>query len=165
MKKLFFFSVLATIVFVTGCKSKAETEAIQNAKEVQTIVKNSMPGTVPTTADGYTMRAKINGQEWAATEMMPPEVPSRIIGSNNDDYISFPYDRRNMVVGDKIKFGDRTSPDMFMLGELWGAKTGEIEITKVEQNYAEGKFFFTASQTNSEKTVAVTDGFFRVLFK
>ena len=164
MKK---YSILffALLIVLGSCKSKAENDATEAAKAIQTPVKKNTPGTVPTSSEGYTMKAKINGKEWEATEMMPPEKPSRIIGSNNEDYISFPYDRRSMVVGDKTEFGEGMSPDMFMLDEMWGAKKGEMQITKVTGNFAEGTFFFTASQSGSNKTVAVTDGFFRVLFK
>lgn len=157
--------VFSMVVVFASCKSKAENDAIKTTTDVQATLKQYSPGEVPTSSQGYTMRAKINGKDWEAATMMPPEKPSRIIGSNNEDFISFPYDRRMMVVGDKTKFGEGMSPDMYMLDDMWGAKTGELEITKVTDDFAEGTFFFTASQSTSDKTVAVTDGFFRILFK
>ena len=48
---------------------------------------------------------------------------------------------------------------------LWTASKGEMELTKVDDNLAEGKFYFTAKGFQSYKTIEVTDGFFRILFK
>jgi hypothetical protein len=44
---------------------------------------------------------------------------------------------------------------------IYGGNTGEMEITKADGNWAEGKFFFTCSGS-TDKTVSVTDGFFRI---
>jgi hypothetical protein len=45
---------------------------------------------------------------------------------------------------------------------MWvvGWQKRQMEITKVDNNWAEGKFYFTGSR--SDKTVEVTDGFFRI---
>jgi hypothetical protein len=43
-----------------------------------------------------------------------------------------------------------------------GGRKGEMEITKVDDNWAEGKFSFTGSASSTTKTVEVTDGFFRI---
>jgi hypothetical protein len=37
-----------------------------------------------------------------------------------------------------------------------------MEITKVADNWAEGSFNFTAVCSSSDKTVKITDGFFRI---
>lgn len=164
MKKHSLF-VIAVTILLAGCKSKAENDAAQTANDIQTIVKQNTPGTVPTSSDGFTMKAKINGKDWQATAMMPPEKPGRIIGYVDKDYISFPYDRRDIVVGEKTKFGENYGVDLFMMDNIWGAKTGEMEITKVDDKSAEGKFHFTATGLDSDKKLDVTDGFFRILFK
>lgn len=39
-----------------------------------------------------------------------------------------------------------------------------MELTKVDDNMAEGKFYFTATGFQSDKTVEVTDGFFRIVW-
>ncbi|GAA4751021.1 hypothetical protein [Flavisolibacter ginsenosidimutans] len=165
MEKYSLLVIAFTIVFAS-CKSKAENDAVQTANEIQATVKQNTPGTVPTTSEGFMMKAKINGKDWEATAMMPPERPSRIIGYDNNDYISFPYDRRDMVVGEKTKLGENhAGVDVFMMDNIWGAKKGEMEITKVDEKSAEGKFSFTATGLDSDKTLEVTDGFFRILFK
>lgn len=46
--------------------------------------------------------------------------------------------------------------------EYWSGYKGEMEITKVDGGWAEGKFFITGSKTDSDKTVEITDGFFRI---
>ena len=71
-----------------------------------------------------------------------------------------------MEVGKKEIFGEHNAVDMstFEGGEMeyWTGNKGEMEITKVDGDWAEGKFFITGSKTDSDKTVEVTDGFFRI---
>jgi len=38
-------------------------------------------------------------------------------------------------------------------------KNGEMEITKVDGEWAEGKFFFTSSINDTNKIVVITEGF------
>ena len=150
-----------------GCKSKAESDAIQQAKDVQNVIKEMTPGSIPVSASGFTMTAKINGKEWTADAMMPPDVTDRIIGYYNKESISLPYDRRDMVVGDKTVFGENHAVDLFTNDDvgIWGGRKGEMEITKVDGKSAEGKFYFTATASGTDKTMEVTDGFFRIQFK
>ena len=68
-------------------------------------------------------------------------------------------------MGKKIKFSDHIAVDLFTNDEVavWGGYVGEMEITKVDTDWAEGKFYFTAT-TNSapDKKNEVTEGFFRL---
>lgn len=41
-------------------------------------------------ATANTMQAKIDGKEWVATSMVPPEAAGRIVGYYQDQYIGFP---------------------------------------------------------------------------
>jgi hypothetical protein len=154
-------SILLMAIFLSSCGNSDQSKALETAKDVQSAIK---PGTVATTTSGYMMRAKLNGKEWQATSLMPPEAAGRIIGYNNEEYIGLPYDRRYMVVGKKITFGEAEAVDLATNDDtgLWGGRKGEMEITKVDDSWAEGKFFFTATTSNSNKTVEVTDGFFRI---
>jgi hypothetical protein len=164
MKKLIFTfgacALAATMIASCGDKNQAQ----EQAKQVQAAIKKNVPGTVATTADGYTMKAKLNGKAWTAGSIMPPDAAGRIVGYSNEEYIGLPYDRRYLVVGKKITFGEGNAVDLATNDDvgLWGGRKGEMEITKVDDKWAEGKFFFTASTSRSSKTVEVTDGFFRI---
>jgi hypothetical protein len=159
---LFIFTTLLAV----SCQSKSEKDPENIAKGIQDMVKERSPGTFATSTDGFYMKATINGKEWVASEMMPPERPARILGVNSKESISLPYDRRDMVVGKKINFKNN-AVDLQMNDEvvLYGANVGEMEITKVEDKFAEGKFYLTANGFQSDKKLEVTDGFFRILFK
>jgi len=113
------------------------------------------------------MKAKLNGKDWSAASIMSPDEAGRIIGYNNDEYIGLPYDRENMVVGYKSIFGEHNAVDIVTNDEvgLWGGRKGEMEITKVDENWAEGKFFVTGSADGTDITMEITDGFFRISMK
>lgn len=160
MKQSLLLLVVTTIFL--AC-SNSQSKAIEQAKKTQEILKANSPGYVSTSSTGYFMKAKINGKDWEATAMMPPEVPARIIGENNGESMSLPYDRRDMVVGEKTDF-ENSAVDLFLNDDvaIWGGHKGKMEITKVDGNWAEGKFFFTATSSGTDKKVEVTDGFFRI---
>lgn len=162
MKKHLF--PIAILLLFTHCNSP-KSKAIEQASQVQEVLKSVAPGTVATSANGFYMKAKINGKDWSATSMMPPEQPSRIIGYYNEESISFPYDRRDMQVGKKTDFKN-SAVDLFLSDDvgIWGGHVGEMEITNVDSKSAEGKFYFTASASGSDKKIEVTEGSFRILF-
>lgn len=64
----------------------------------------------------------------------------------------------------KIAFGEDNAVDLSTNDHegMWGGRKGEMEITKVDNNWAEGKFYFTASSSSANNTIEVTDGFFRI---
>lgn len=164
-------SIIILIIINSSCKSKAQSDAVQQAEDIQKMVKANTPGTEPTTADGYLMTAKIDGKEWSATAMYPPDRAGQVYGENNGESISLPYyDRKNFLQMkiDKKKLGDGGSAVDMRLNDkiaLYSAVKGEMEVTKVTDNMAEGKYYFTAQGFQSDKRVEVTDGFFRILFK
>jgi hypothetical protein len=103
-----------------------------------------------------------------ADAMMPTERTDRILGYYGKDYISFPYDERDMVAGRKIKISQNRAVDFVNNNDgICGGKKGEINITKVDDNWAEGTFFFTVTSCldNPNKKIEVTDGFFRISLK
>jgi hypothetical protein len=124
------------------------------------------PGTIPTKADGYTMRAKIAGKEWTAVSMMPLPVADRVIGYRGDAYIGFALKARDAKAGAHIAFSDNNAADLSIQGDsaAWGGRAGEMVITKADAQWIEGTFRFTATSqsSGSSKKVEVTDGFFRV---
>ena len=157
-----------TAVALSSCGNGGQSKAIGDVNQVQAELKTIQPGGTPTTEGGWTMTAKINGKAWTATSMIPPDRAGQIFGQNNKgESISLPYyDRRSFLAQEKNhKLGEgHDGVDMRLNDDvvLWSAKKGEMEITKVDDNWAEGKFSFTAKGFQTDKTIEVTDGFFRI---
>jgi hypothetical protein len=162
MKQTISILILAAMLY--SCGNNSQNKALSDAKEVQSAIKQMQPGGIPTTEGGWTMKAKIDGKDWVANSIIPPDIAGRISGDNNGESIGLPYDRRDMVVGKKIKFSENNGVDLMTHDDvgIWGGRKGEMEITKVDDNWAEGKFSFTGSASSTTKTVEVTDGFFRI---
>jgi hypothetical protein len=164
MKQVMLVVIIAA--FVSSCGSN-QSKTQSDAKQLTAAIKKMMPSGIPTAEGGWTMTAKINGRDWAATSIMPLEETGRIIGDNNGEGFGFPYDKRDMVVGEKTKFSHGNAVDLTTYeGKklmLWGGYEGEMEITKVDGDWVEGKFFVTGSASDApDKKVEVTDGFFRI---
>ena len=89
MKRLFisFF----TILLFANCNSP-KNKAEEQANQIQQAVNKNSPGSVPTSTGGFNMKVKMDGKEWVATsiETMDEEA-DRIIGYNNKENISLPY--------------------------------------------------------------------------
>ncbi len=152
------------LLLLASCNSQ-QSEAKRMADTIQQEVKQNTPGTVPTSATGYYMKATINSKEWVADAMMPPEAPASIIGNKNNEYISLPYNKQYLIAGKKIALGEDEAVDISFTGVgLATTKKGEMEITKVDGKWAEGKFYFSASINSTGKTINITEGFFRILF-
>ena len=153
MKKLLALAITGFVVFASAGKGNAQN---RNSNEL-------LPGAIPATG-GYTMTAKINGKIVKAHSMMPPDKTMQIVGFyNGDKYIGLPYNKKYFVVGKKIEFSDHnadltTNDDV----QVWNGREGEMEITKVNGKWVEGKFFFTGYSYDNKKTIEVTDGFFRI---
>lgn len=163
MKKILSTCILG-ISLLTSCGNNEQTQAMEDGKKMVSALKEMQPGGIATSADGWTMTAKFNGKPWTANSLMSPEVAGRIVGENNGESISLPYDRRGMVVGEKTRFSQNNAVDLMTNDEvaLWGGYAGEMEITKVDDEWAEGKFFVTGSSDSPAKQMKVTDGFFRI---
>jgi hypothetical protein len=161
MKHLLIVSL--PILFFVSCNNH-KNDAEKVATEIESVSKTTRAGTVATEENGWSLKAKINGKEWVADAMMPPDAAGRIIGYLDKEYIGLPYSRQNLVEGKKIAFGENDAADLSTSGDIgmWGGKKGEMEITKIHDDWVEGKFYFTGSSSRSDKTTEVTDGFFRI---
>ena len=157
--KYLVISIIA-VCLLASCHSKEKSIAEQTL----TAVQENTPGTIPAKEGGWTMRAKMQGKDWVATSFMPPEATGKIIGYYNNESISLPYNRSKMVTGTKIEFGEHNAVDLLTNDDIaiWGGRKGEMEITKADDQWAEGVFHFTGSSSRSDKTIEVTDGFFRI---
>ncbi|WP_462252131.1 hypothetical protein [Ferruginibacter sp.] len=159
MKQIISILFIAAILY--SCGNSNQSNPVERATQIKAAIK---PGTVAATASGYTMNAKINGSNWVASSMMPPDAAGRIVGYYKNDYIGLSYSKTDMVVGKKIIISDDNAVDLMLNdGCLYINPKGAIEITKVDDNAAEGKFFFTNVCNNTKKEVKITDGFFRIL--
>ena len=150
---------------LSSCGNSSQSKALSDAKETAAAINQLQPGGIPTSAGGWTMTAKIDGKDWSANSLMPPEAAGRIIGDNNGVSVSLPYDRRSMVVGHKTKFSHNDAVDLFTHDDIaiWGGYAGEMEITKVDGDWAEGKFVVTGTtSSDASKKIEVTNGFFRI---
>ena len=161
MKQSILILTMAAMLSIGGSR---QNKAMKDQEKAFAAL-NATPGAVPASADGYIMKAKVDGKDWTATSMMPPELSGTIVGFfNPGELIALPYDRRDLVLGNKTIFGEHRIVRMGLTGEFaaWESKKGEMEITKVDGKWAEGKFFFTAFSDRTTKTVEVTGGYFRV---
>lgn len=156
--------VFASILFFS-CKISSQNDAKDLANGIQNSVAEYTPGNVPTSSDGFYRKATINGKEWIAKDMMPPERLDRIIGYNGEEYISLPYERRNILAGNKTNFKN-DAIDISLNDDfgIWGGHSVEMEITNVDDTSAEGKFHLTADGLQTDKKLQLTDGSFRILF-
>jgi hypothetical protein len=155
-------SIVLMATMFSSCGNSSQSKAIEQAKQIQPAIK---PGTFATDTDDYTMTAKIDGKDWVASSLMPPDAAGRIVGYYNTEYIGLPYSKTDLVAGKKIIIGEDNAADLLINnGCLWKDIKGEMEITKVDGRWVEGKFFFTTTCTSTNKVVKVTDGFFRIPF-
>jgi len=162
MKRI--FSILIAAVMLSSCGNN-ESKTVGDAKELAAGINQMQPDGTPTTAGGWTMTAKFDGKDWSANSIMPLEATGRIIGDNNGVSISLPYDRREMTLGYKNKFGDHNAVTILINDspKMWDGIAGEMEITKVDGDWVEGKFIVTGSNSSApDKKIEITDGFFRI---
>ena len=161
MKQFFLFTIFGILLF--SCSNNAQNK--NEATEVLAVIKKIPLGGILTTETGWTMKAIINGQKWTASSIISPDVAGRILGDANDIKIGLPYNRRYMVTGKKISFSRDEAVDLFLPadeGGILGGYKGEMLITKANEQWAEGTFYFTADSDRSDKKAEVIDGFFRI---
>lgn len=165
MKSIRLFSAITLILIVAACGGP-QSEAKKLAEQIQKTVKENSPGFVPTSETGYFMKAKIDGKEWTASAMYPNDNSDsrRIVGENNGESISFSIWMRGLSEGKKEVFSESNAADLFTNDDIgiWGGRKGAVEITKINDQVVEGKFYFTASTSRASKTLEVTEGFFRM---
>jgi hypothetical protein len=154
MKKFLALTITVILVFASAGKSDAQNHTPNGLP----------PGAIPATAGGYSMTAKINGKDCKASYMMPADKTGQIVGFySGDKYIGLPYHKKYFVVGKKFSFSEENA-DLTTNDDVgvWNGRKGEMEITKVNSNWVEGKFFFTGYSYDNKKKIEVTDGFFRI---
>ena len=164
MRQILFVLVFSAILF--SCANSNEKHKKNDASISQSEKKENRPGSMETSNDGWNMKANINGKNYSAYSVWLPKGEHQIVGFyDGDKYIGLYYHPKDLVVGNKLLFSDLhadlTTNDS--VGIRSGDK-GELEITKVDDKWVEGKFFFTAVSYDAKKskTIEVTNGFFRI---
>ena len=163
MKQILSIIIMTTIL--SSCGSRTQNKAMEDQKEANKVTAATLDQNhIPAEEGGWTMTAKIDGKEWNATSFFKIDFQDRIHGFYKEgESISLPYDIRQMKVGGKIIFGEDHVALLFPDDDaIWDGKKGEMEITKVNNGWAEGKFYFTATTSSTAKTTEVTNGFFRI---
>lgn len=154
--------LIITACLFISCQSGAQREA----KTIAAAIKENTPGFIPTSKDGYWMSAKIDGKEWTASAMLPVDKSDsrRIHGEKNGESIGFSIWMKGLAAGRHLAFSENRAADLLTNDDIgmWGGRSGEIVITKIDDTSVEGTFSFTGSSSRSEKKVVVTDGYFRV---
>ena len=146
-----------------ACQSKQQ-QAQKAAGDIQNMIKSNSPGSIPTSATGYSMKAKIDGKDWTAVSMMPVEGIDRVIGYIGDGgYIGLGVSKR-VHAGQVLHIGDGNAADLYIVGgqDLLDKTKGLINITQQDGQWLEGTFSFTAASSQSSKVITVTDGVFRL---
>jgi len=166
------FSLLLALTCALSACNGQQNDAKKVKKDIGTTLKEHTPGTIATSAAGYYMKAKIDGKDWEATSMMPIKGIDRAIGySDNGDYISIPGIVMPRQEGYKITLGESYGVDINMKDKsfvdkdgnviLLDKQVGKVEVTKRDGDWLEGKFYFTAYSSKSDKKIQVTEGSFR----
>ena len=155
------------VLFLLSACNGAQHEARQQAELIQKTVQEASPGAIASSANGSYLTAKLNGVDWSASQMVPEQhAGSRyklIRGENGSETITFQIWKPRMETGKKVPFSETSSATLFLGGaDIMSGHTGEVEITRMDPEWLEGRFYFTAKAVRSGKTVEVTEGRFRV---
>jgi hypothetical protein len=170
------YAVLFVPIFLLAgaCNSNGQqAEAKKIADDIQKTMKATKPGMVATSINGYYMKATINGKAWQASHMYPTDKASGVaaIAGQTGAYlekgsisITIPVNpvRRWLEVGKKYKFGEGRAVDFALDEDTYGGYTGELTITKVDEKWVEGAFYFTATSSSAPGKHEITNGSFRV---
>jgi hypothetical protein len=167
MKQNLLILCTSLLLALAACNGGAQDEAAKQAALIEKTTKESSPGAA-TSGTGAYMTAKIDGKQWTASTMTPDDNTSSnykiITGDNDGDGIHFQLWKKNIEVGKKIPFSEDHAADLTLKAEpaFFGGRTGEVEITKLDEKWVEGTFRFTATSHSSAKKIEVTEGRFRV---
>jgi hypothetical protein len=175
MKTITSSMLLSVMLLTTACNSNGQTGAQKEAKKTAAEIKKTMgkPDMVATSANGYYMKATINGKPWEAAFMYPTDNPNgaAMVAGETGTYlekggvligIHVKPVKRWLEVGKKYQFGEGRAVDFAMDEDTYGGYTGELTITKVDDYWVEGTFFFTATSTSAPGKHEITNGSFRV---
>ena len=133
MTKNTFYGLFILMFFLICCKGKSQSDAQNLATGIQNSVKENTPGTVPTSESGYYMKAKINGKDWVAKDMLANnnEDTRPIFGEADGKKISFTIWMQHPKEGRKETFAEGTVAELTGIEgiAICDAKKGEAIVT------------------------------------
>jgi len=168
MKRLIQILTLAIIPGIISSCGDGEANTLAEAKQTQSVINQNMPGMISTSNDGYYIKAKIDGKDWSASHMLSADAIGKdwmkIRGEKGETRMDFQLQRKVVEVGKKKPFNETNGASVYEpeTSTLFLSRSGEVEITKVDNQWIEGIFHFPATDNKSGKQIQVTEGFFRV---
>jgi hypothetical protein len=165
-------AALALLSFLaTGCSDSAQQSAADHAAKVDSATSQtsaadiSLPGMKPGSMPvGCYLRAMIDGKKWEATEMTPDRSHPSLIpvnGKSGNTSISFVIGGMRDNIGKPSDLSEmNTITHWGGNGFFVGAKSGQVTVTKMDEQFIEGTFNFTAEKDG--KKVNCTGGEFHI---
>ena len=160
MRHFHFLFIFSILVLFTNCSGQTNNavEAQKLANEIRE--KTAVPGESPN-ANLY-MKAVINGKSWTADKLIPDEDKGssnyHVNGSADGTTIAFYVYTTHIKAGDVYKFGESNTADFITNDEVvfYGGRKGNFEVTKVDNEGFEGKFYFDATSSGAPGKFVVT---------
>lgn len=156
MKK-FFIYVAAICLFNISC---GQGDAEKKASEISSVVDQS---SATPAADGAYLKATIDGKEWQAKKMTDYRAGSdyKLVSGETGDF-TITFQIHKPTTGLVREFRDDYVADLITDDGFFGGKKGKLTVTKVDEKWIEGNFYFTATSDRSAKTYEVKNGLFRI---
>lgn len=165
MKALLIAGVVVILMTSLSSCNSSKSEAEKTAENIKDMSTNKGTlGSKPVSETGTFVKATIDGKEWKATRMVQDASPNssyKLVHGEDDDII-INFNIWQPEVGRIRKLGEDMSIDFWKGDDIMGGRSGEIVITRADEQWVEGTFHFTATQMNSSKKVEVTNGSFRI---
>lgn len=152
--------LLASLI---ACSCRENTRNVSEEQAGVTVQEKTATVSAADT-EGIYMRAVIDGENWVATKMIPDySVGSsfRSIHGETDDY-SISFTVYKPAAGVKRELNEEYAISLMTHDGFYGGRSGSVEIIMADEYWIEGRFAFTATSTTTDKTIRVTNGFFRV---
>src|SRR6478609_1942723 len=154
-----------------GCSRSTEQAADDHAAKTERATSQtstaelSLPGMKPGSMPaGCYLRAVIDGKKWEATEMTPDRSHPSLIpvnGKNGAISITFVIGGMRDNVGKPSNLSEMNTITYWGGGGFFvGAKSGQVTVQKMDDQFIEGTFNFTAEKDG--KKVTCTNGEFRI---
>jgi hypothetical protein len=171
-----FMTLLTTVAVLlcaaAGCNRSAQQSGAERAAKIDDATSHSSttdislpgmksPGSMPA---GCYLRATIDGKKWEATEMTPDRSNLSLVtvnGKNGNTSITFVIGKNRDNIGKPSDLSDSNQISYWGgNGFFVGAKSGQYNVTKMDDQFIEGTFNFTAEKDGRKLTC--TDGEFRI---